>query len=60
MYYDSGLNLTYGVETLILWALQKVPNFSHYKMMVLNLQISYLKGKLHHYKMKICFYHQVT
>ena len=27
-----------GVDTLILWALQKVPNLSHYKIMVLNLQ----------------------
>ena len=32
-----GLNFTYGVETLILQELQKVPNLSHYKIMVLNL-----------------------
>ena len=70
-----GLNFTYGVGTLILYQSLKIPNLSHYKMMVLNLQgitendnmillqnedwflsSSYLKGTLHHYKMKICFY----
>ena len=33
-----GLNFTYGVETLILYQSLKIPNLSHYKMMVLNLQ----------------------
>ena len=34
---DPGLNFTYVVETLILYQSLKVPNLSHYKMMVLNL-----------------------
>ena len=74
-----GLNFTYGVETLILYQSLKVPNLSHYKMMVLNLHRitendniillqnedwflswGYLKGKFHHYKMKIGCYHQFT
>ena len=75
--YDENpsLNFTYGVETLILYQRLKIPNLSHYKMMVLNLQgitendnmillqnedgflsWGYLKGKFHHYKMKIGFY----
>ena len=38
--YDENpsLNFTYGVETLILYQSLKIPNLSHYKMMVLNLQ----------------------
>lgn len=35
---DPDLNFTYGVETLILYQSLKIPNLSHYKMMVLNLQ----------------------
>jgi len=33
-----GLSFTYGVETLILYQSLKIPNLSHYKIMVLNLQ----------------------
>ena len=36
-YIYPGLNFTYVVETLILYQSLKVPNLSHYKMMVLNL-----------------------
>ena len=35
---NPSLNFTYGVETLILYQSLKIPNLSHYKMMVLNLQ----------------------
>ena len=38
IYVYPGLNFTYGVETLILYQSLKIPNLSHYKMMVLNLQ----------------------
>jgi len=33
-----GLDFTYGVETRHFVGIAKVPNLSHYKMMVLNLQ----------------------
>ena len=71
--------LLWGREPAILYQSIKIPNLSHYKMMVLNpqritendnmillqnedwfLSWGYLKGKFHHYKMTIGFYHQVT
>jgi hypothetical protein len=71
---DPGLDFTYGVETPILYQSLKVPNLSHYRIMVRNLpritendnmillqnedwflSWGYLKGKFHHYKMKMVF-----
>ena len=70
--------LLWGRGLILYWSI-KIPNLSHYKMMVLNpqriaendnmillqnedwfLSWGYLKGKFHHYKMTIGFYHQVT
>jgi hypothetical protein len=34
---DPGLDFTYGVETPILYQSLKVPNLSHYRIMVRNL-----------------------
>ena len=70
--------LLWGREPILYQSI-KIPNLSHYKMMVLNpqritendsmillqnedwfLSWGYLKGKFHHYKMTIGFYHQVT
>ena len=64
------LNFTYGIETRHYVGIAQVPNLSHCKMTVLNLRrvtesnkneywflrSGYLKGTLHHYKMKIGIY----
>ena len=54
------------IEMVIFYSYVELPEGTENDNMILlqtedwPLSSSYLKGKLHHYKMKTCFYHQGT